>query len=116
MARPTYKKNWGWCRSTCNEKKRMARNLQETKLDLLTSDQCSDFESTLMPNRTHELCAGRKNYFPKVWKFKRMRSIGKKTYHFKLIGPSINYLGIKKSKYNFYLGGTDSCQGKHCQF
>ena len=86
--------------------------LQETKLDLLTPDECSYFEKMLAPNRTNEICTGRKNSFPKHWKFKRLLSKTKKKYHFKLIGPSTNYLGFKKTKYNFYLGGTDSCQGK----
>ena len=85
---------------------------QETKLDLLTPDECSYFEKMLAPNRTNEICTGRKNSFPKHWKFKRLLSKTKKKYHFKLIGPSTNYLGFKKTKYNFYLGGTDSCQGK----
>ena len=85
--------------------------LQETKLDLLTPDECSYFEKMLAPNRTNEICTGRKNSFPKHWKFKRLLSKTKKKYHFKLIGPSTNYLGFKKTKYNFYLGGTDSCQG-----
>ena len=85
--------------------------LQETKLDLLTPDECSYFEKMLAPNRTNEICTGRKNSFPKHWKFKRLLSKTKKKYHFKLIGPSTNYLGFKKTKYNYYLGGTDSCQG-----
>ena len=62
-------------------------------------------------NGTYELCAGKKNFFPKVWKFKRIKSVKRNSYHFKPIGTSYNYLGFKKTKYNFYLGGTDSCQG-----
>ena len=32
------------------------------------------------------------------------------------LGSSINYLGNGKSKYDFYLGGTDSCQGDSGNF
>ncbi len=35
-----------------------------------------------------------------------------KTFNFVLTGNVKNYLGFaEKQKYNFYLGGTDSCQG-----
>ena len=111
MTRPTFKKDWGWCRSTCNQKPSMAKNLQETKLNLLSREQCSDFAESLLFNHTYEFCAGKKNYFPKIWKFKRIKKNGEKSHHFKLVGQSTNYLGFKKTKYNFYLGGTDSCQG-----
>ena len=110
IMRPTSKKDWGWCSRTCNNFD-VARTLQETKLDLLTLNQCSDFDSDLYFNRKNELCAGKKNYFPEVWKFKRNQSARKKSYHFKKIGTSTNYLGQKKTKYNFYVGGTDSCLG-----
>ena len=114
IMRPTSKKDWGWCSRTCNNFN-VARTLQETKLDLLTLNQCSDFDSEMHFNRKNELCAGKKNYFPEVWKFKRNQSARKKSYHFKKIGTSTNYLGLKKTKYNFYVGGTDSCAGNYHQ-
>ena len=114
IMRPTSKKDWGWCSRTCNNFD-AAKTLQETKLDLLTLNQCSDFDSGMQFNRKNELCAGKKNYFPKVWKFKRNKGARKKSYHFKKIGTSTNYLGLKKTKYNFYVGGTDSCLGNYHQ-
>jgi hypothetical protein len=117
IMRPTSKKDWGWCSRTCsNFGQNAARTLQETKLDLLTLNQCSDFDSEMAFNPTNELCAGKKNYFPTVWKFKRNKSARKKSYHFKKIGTSTNYLGLKKTKYNFYVGGTDSCLGNKGPF
>ena len=115
IMRPTSKKDWGWCSRTCNNFRGVARTLQETKLDLLTLNQCSDFDAEMQFNRKNELCAGKKNYFPEVWKFKRNQSARKKSYHFKKIGTSTNYLGQKKTKYNFYVGGTDSCAGNYHQ-
>ena len=87
-------------------------NLQETKLDLLTPEQCDEFAKDMEANRTHEICAGKKNYFPTIKKFKRLRSAKRKDYYyFKSIGSSVNYLGYNNTKHDFYLGGTDSCQG-----
>ena len=117
MGKPSYQKNWGWCRETCSrtkseaDKEIQAKSLQETKIDLLTEEQCEEMGSNLRANGTHEICAGRKNYFPKVLKFARVKSVVNDTFYFKPTGSSYNYLGFKESKYNFYLGGTDSCQG-----
>ena len=116
MGKPSYQKNWGWCRETCSKdpnhsEKIKAKALQETKIDLLTEEQCEEMGLNLGANGTHEICAGRKNYFPKVLKFVRVKSVVNDTFYFKPTGPSYNYLGFKESKYNFYLGGTDSCQG-----
>ena len=117
MGKPSYQKNWGWCRETCSktvsesEREIKAKALQETKIDLLTEEQCEDMASNLRANGTHEICAGRKNYFPKVLEFVRRKSVVNDTFYFKPTGTSYNYLGFKESKYNFYLGGTDSCQG-----
>ena len=117
MGKPSYQKNWGWCRETCSksvsesDREIKAKALQETKIDLLTEEQCEDMASNLRANGTHEICAGRKNYFPKVLKFVRRKSVVNNTFYFQPKDPSYNYLGFKESKYNFYLGGTDSCQG-----
>ena len=112
MGKPSYQKNWGWCRETCSKTDSESKKaLQETRIDLLTEEQCEEMGSNVRANGTHEICAGRKNYFPKVLKFVRVKSVVNDTFYFKPKGPSYNYLGFKESKYNFYLGGTDSCQG-----
>ena len=112
MGRPKVDKNWGWCRATCLERTpSLANVLQETKLDILSQSECKVLGSEMGANVTMELCGGKKNYFPKVWKFKRVHSRRSNRYFFKPIGSSYNYLGFGKTKYNFYLGGTDSCQG-----
>ena len=122
MGKPSYQKNWGWCRETCSrtasetEREIQAKALQETKIDLLTEEQCEHMASNLDANGTHEICAGRKNYFPKVLNFVRRKSVVNDTFYFKPTGTSYNYLGFKESKYNFYLGGTDSCQGTKLLF
>ena len=67
MGRPTHDKNWAWCRSTCQDvRPNLSKSLQETKLDLLTPEQCEDLGSAMETNGTTEICAGRKNLYPKV--------------------------------------------------
>ena len=58
-----------------------------------------------MANSTTEICTGSRKEFPKIEKFKLT------TRGFVRYGYGVNFLGVKKRKYNFYLGGTDSCQG-----
>ena len=76
-------------------------------MNLLTPDECSDLGSELDANATVEICTGRKNPFPHILKFK-MHKAGTIT----PLEDQINYLGVKNRKYDFYLGGTDSCQGE----
>ena len=113
--RPSFTKNWGWCREACNNNQlALSDKLLETKLDILPPDLCQDLGKSLEANSTIELCAGKKNFFPSIMLFKRIKSPKTKSYYFKLLGKKTNYLGIgnisKKYK-GFYLGGTDSCQG-----
>ena len=103
MGRPTSRKDWGWCRDTCNKDPGLAEKLQETKLDILHPDECEDFDPVMQPNATHEICTGRKNTFPTVWLFKRTKSLETGRFSFKHIGKEKNYLGFKKSKHDFYL-------------
>ena len=112
MGRPGGDKDWGWCRGTCHDRQvSLAETLQETKLDILSPRQCEDLGKAMETNGTNELCAGKKSYFPQVLKFKRIKRLKSKSFFFKHIGSSRNYLGLGKSKYDFYIGGTDSCQG-----
>ena len=89
----------------------MALRLQETKLDLLRSDECRNLGAELNANSTLELCTGKKKLFPQIVKLKRIRNVKSKKYYFEYISKVTNYLGFEKTKYPFYLGGTDSCQG-----
>ena len=115
MSKPSTVKNWGWCREHCskNERDRVTpqKKLQETKLSILTDNECKDLGKTVHANVSLELCAGQKNYFPTVKKFKRIKNKRTKEYSFKFHKDTTNYLGMPPSKYDFYIGGSDSCQG-----
>ena len=73
----------------------------------MSDDECTDLGSEMSADSSIEICTGRKKPFPKVFKFK-MTKQGR----FIISGYKINHLGIQNRKYNFYLGGTDACQGK----
>ena len=114
MSNPTLVKNWGWCRGICQQKGPTNSDvLMETKIDILSKDECADLASDLSVNATTEICAGHKNYFPKIQKWKRIRNTKKNSYYFRPMKTVTNYLGISNRKYDFYIGGTDSCQGTH---
>ena len=75
-------------------------------MHLLKSEECDDLGSELGANSTIEICTGRKKSFPEILKF-HMNRHGK----FQSRGVIKDYLGTENRKYDFYLGGTDSCQG-----
>ena len=75
-------------------------------MNILNPKECDDLGSELEANSTIELCTGRKKDFPHTLKFKMLKGGT-----FTPQKDEINYMGIKSKKYNFYLGGTDSCQG-----
>ena len=80
--------------------------VQETSLDILFDDECKDLGAELESNPKIELCTGKKKKFPQI----EIHTYTKR-YGFNMTGTETDYLGIN-TKYNFYLGGTDSCQGK----
>ncbi len=84
--------------------------LQETQLDVLTGPECAHFGRTLDANRSVELCTGKKSGFRHIYQFRRVVTKDKMVL-FKTEGRVTNRMGIEDSKYDFYLGGTDSCQG-----
>ena len=66
-------KHWGFCSHLC-EKKSEASSLQETKLDVLTPQDCARFNTTMLSYREEgELCAGNKLAYPKMDVFVRYR-------------------------------------------
>ena len=73
----------------------------------MTPEECNELGSELEANATIELCTGRKVAFPHILQFK-LHTGGTFTSE----RNTIDYMGVKNRKYNFYLGGTDSCQGK----
>ena len=79
---------------------------QETALDILRSSECEDLGSELEANSSMELCTGSKKPFPKIEIYKLRAKKG-----FEFTGTEVDYLSGTKRKYDFYLGGTDSCQG-----
>ena len=80
---------------------------KETSLDILLDSECDDLGSELEANSSIELCTGSKRSFPKIEKYKLKKHEG-----FVFTGTEVDYLSGTKGKYDFYLGGTDSCQGK----
>jgi hypothetical protein len=90
-----------------------AERVQETGLHILPPSQCSDFGATLEANNSIEMCTGRKVEFDHIHQFRQILSKDKKRITFRSDGKVLNRLGTKFSKYNFYLGGTDSCQGEY---
>ena len=62
--------------------------------------------SELEANSSAEICTGKKKPFPEILKFKMHKGGA-----FTADGQKTNRFGVKSKKYNFYLGGTDSCQG-----
>ena len=76
-------KHWGFCSDRCNTNSD-THNLKETKLTVLTIDDCVRFNSTTLGYRDDgELCAGSKTPYPvmKVYTRKKLRkslSNGKK--------------------------------------
>ena len=91
----------------------LAQTLKETQLDFLTEPECNDMGNSLNANATIEICTGKKTAWPEVRKFKKVIDKKTKKFYFAPMGAVKNYLGFEgKQKYDFYLGGTDSCQGK----
>ena len=80
---------------------------QETSLDILLDHECNDLGSEQEVNSSMELCTGRRKEFPEIFNYELTNR-----YRFKFIGTDIDYLGMKSRNYDFYIGGTDSCQGK----
>ena len=76
-------------------------------MDILLDSECDDLGSELEANSSIELCTGSKRSFPKIQRYKLKAHRG-----FEFTGTEVDYLSGTKGKYNFYLGGTDSCQGK----
>ena len=74
-------------------------------MDILRNSECEDLGSELEANSSMELCTGSKRPFPKIEIYK-LRTKG-----FEFTGTEVDYLSGTKGKYDFYLGGTDSCQG-----
>lgn len=102
-------KNWGHCADWCSDKASQApsNKLMETGLNVLHVDICEDFGAKLHFNRTSEFCTGNKKSFPKIDVF---RATGPHSWDGKRISTEKYGLNLD-SKYDFYLGGSDSCQG-----
>jgi hypothetical protein len=111
--KPTFDQNWGWCSDWCDNKEgpAAAQKLQETQLDILTESQCTFFGKALETNASIELCSGKKSKFPLIHQFRRITTKDNKI-KFQPQPPVVNRLGLPESKYDFFLGGTDSCQGE----
>uniref|UniRef100_A0A0K2UDV9 Transmembrane protease serine 9like [Takifugu rubripes] n=1 Tax=Lepeophtheirus salmonis TaxID=72036 RepID=A0A0K2UDV9_LEPSM len=85
----------------------MSKTMQEINLNILHDNECKYFGKELDSDVKRELCAGQKHPFPLVPIVERKFS-GK---GYTMSKFARNRLGLKKSKYLFYIGGGDSCQG-----
>ena len=79
---------------------------QETVVDILFDNECKDLGSKQDVNSEIELCTGRKKKFPRIETYEMKGNA------FEKIGTELDYLGLRQNKYNFYVGGSDSCQGR----
>ena len=59
-----------------------------------------------------EVCAGKKLPFPQVPQYKRVQTRSEGKISFRADGFETNRLGLMESEFDFYIGGTDSCQGE----
>ena len=59
-----------------------------------------------------ELCTGKKTAYKSVFRFRRVTTKVKRKIRFIPEGKVKEKHGNVESKYPFYLGGTDSCQGQ----
>ena len=89
-----------------------AAQLQETELSVLEPAECTHFGKSLEASSSIEICTGRKNKFPLIHEYiRKVNKVGNRVW-FQKKGIVKNLLGTNKKEYDFYLGGTDSCQGK----
>ena len=86
--------------------------LKEALLDILEPNECKLLGENLAADPNKELCAGKKKFFPKVKRFKRIYSKKKRTYWFKTDGEKTDYLSIKHRNKTYYFGGEGDCQGR----
>lgn len=110
---PTSDRNWGWCADWCkpNKKQTGSQYLQETEMDLLNDRQCDILGYTINANVSYELCAGKKQVFPKVQVFNRLENRQRPgNFRYEPDGFETDFKGTE-GKFDFYLGGQDSCQG-----
>jgi len=116
-----WNKNWGWCEEHCKyqdddwerERKILPTRLQETKLNVLPMAHC---KKLITDGKYHffgkyDMCAGKKKKFKTIQNYKYTKD---KKYVF--TGKVSNYLGLNetwegKYPYDYYIGGTDSCNG-----
>ena len=76
-------------------------------MDILFDHECNDLGSEQEFKSTMELCTGKKKKFPEIFNYELTNR-----YRFEFVSTDIDYLGTKSRKRDFYIGGTDSCQGK----
>jgi len=138
----------GWCATKVNKKNQVQEmglctedcksehtGLQFATVNILTSDECTYLDTGAKVQNDWELCAGKKNLFPKerytflkIKKKKEELNADKTAYEkmdaklkpthkpskFKFIfqGMTNDFEGLKDDyPYNWYLGGKDTCQG-----
>ena len=83
-SRPTASRNWGWCSGRCNTDTRMAKNLKETQINILSFEECKVMGKGMNVKPSLELCGGKKRIYPKTDVYYRTYSKKKKIFWFRL--------------------------------
>ena len=74
-SQPKASQHWGFCSEKCYAiDESYSQKLKETKLDLLTNEECKILGRTQRANSDIEFCAGKKNFYPKTNVYLRMQN------------------------------------------
>jgi hypothetical protein len=105
--------HWGRCAHWCAASKinrTKVERLQEAKLSILSQSQCEHFGKSLYVNSSLELCAAKRTRFPRVRRFKLVTLLNGSEHYEATKTDVVHVVGPKIKDYDFFLGGSDSCQ------
>lgn len=84
-SKPKASQHWGFCSEKCyGNDENYSEKLKETKLDLLTNEECKILGKQQKANPDVEICAGKKTFYPKTKVYLRMQN-KKGKFWFKLV-------------------------------
>ena len=84
-SRPAASRHWGWCSEKCHTiAKAYSNKLKETKVDVLTLQECTILGKQQQVNLNYEFCAGYKRLYPKTKVYRRIYDKRKRRFWYKL--------------------------------
>ena len=84
-SRPTTSRHWGWCSEKCHTIAKLYSNkLKETKVDVLTLQECTILGKQQRVNLHYEFCAGNKRLYPKTKVYRRIYDERKRRFWYKV--------------------------------